>query len=120
MPPAFGRHGRVARDVRATDGGRTWTESGWLDGANKVYRLFVKRDGTVLGRLPGVADPSRAVARTLLPRSTAEPPARPSKPHLDPTPPPRLFTSSFPQPQPQCDPTTLLHRLTRRCGFPPA
>ncbi|MDP1568477.1 MAG: sialidase family protein [Vicinamibacterales bacterium] len=30
------------------DGGQTWTESGRLDGANKVYRLLVKRDGTVL------------------------------------------------------------------------
>lgn len=30
------------------DGGRTWSESGRLDGANKVYRLLVKRDGTVL------------------------------------------------------------------------
>ncbi len=37
-----------ARVWYSDDGGQRWTESGRLDGANRVYRLYVTRDGTVL------------------------------------------------------------------------
>jgi hypothetical protein len=37
-----------ARVFYSDDQGRTWDESGRLDGANRVYRLYATRDGTLL------------------------------------------------------------------------
>lgn len=37
-----------AHVYRSTDGGQSWQETGALDGANRVYRLYVKRDGVTL------------------------------------------------------------------------
>jgi hypothetical protein len=37
-----------ARVFYSDDRGQHWTESGRLDGANRVYRLFAARDGTML------------------------------------------------------------------------